>query len=146
MANAAHHAPLYRQSGVIAFRAAPEGLEVLLVSSRRGKRWVIPKGIVEPGLDGGASAAKEAFEEAGVTGQLSSRAVGAFVYDKWGGTCRVFVFLMRVEQVLDSYPESHARKRCWLPLEEAAGHVKHEQLRVLLRATEPLALAEFGEL
>jgi phosphohistidine phosphatase len=56
----------YRQSGVIPVRKTDEGVEVLLVRSRSGRRWVIPKGIVEPCLSPAASAPKEAEEEAGV--------------------------------------------------------------------------------
>jgi 8-oxo-dGTP pyrophosphatase MutT (NUDIX family) len=45
--------------------------EILLVSKRRSKKWGIPKGRVEPHLNFGELAAKEAFEEAGVVGYVS---------------------------------------------------------------------------
>ena len=41
---------IYRQSAVLPYRQGPDGLEVLLVTSRKRSRWVLPKGIVEPGL------------------------------------------------------------------------------------------------
>ena len=59
---------MYRQSAVIPYRKRPNGLEVLLVTSRKGTRWVLPKGVVEPGMTPAASAAREALEEAGIRG------------------------------------------------------------------------------
>lgn len=50
----------YRQSGVIPYRWQQEELQVLLITNRRNRRWVIPKGIVEPELSPAASAVKEA--------------------------------------------------------------------------------------
>ena len=41
---------LYRQSGVIPFRRRGAAIEILLITSRSGKRWVVPKGSVEPDL------------------------------------------------------------------------------------------------
>ncbi len=43
----------YRQSGVIAVRVKDKAPQVLLVTSNGGKRWVIPKGIVEKGYSPG---------------------------------------------------------------------------------------------
>jgi phosphohistidine phosphatase len=62
---------IYRQSAVIAYRRRPRGVEVLLITSRKGTRWVLPKGVVEPGLSPATSAAKEALEEAGVRGTVN---------------------------------------------------------------------------
>ena len=56
----------YRQSGVVAVRTRDGKPQVLLVTSFGGKRWVLPKGIVEKGYSPSRSAAKEAWEEAGV--------------------------------------------------------------------------------
>jgi len=45
---------------------------VLLVTSRDTGRWVLPKGWAERGLTGSELAAKEAFEEAGVVGEVGT--------------------------------------------------------------------------
>jgi len=111
----------YRQSGVIPYRYGADGPEVLLITSRTRKRWILPKGVVEPGLDAVASAANEAFEEAGVKGRVAEPSVGSFAYAKWEGICTVEVFAMTVEEVLDDWPERAERTRRWLPLAEAAG-------------------------
>ena len=124
----------YRQSAVIPHRRRQGGLELLLITSRKRKRWVLPKGIVEPGLTPAASAAKEALEEAGVEGEVSAEPVGRYEYEKWGGTCRVEVFTLAVETVLGRWPEEF-RERRWLSPEEAARRVEEPELRRLLLAT-----------
>ena len=122
----------YRQSGVIPYRLAENGPEVLLVTSRRHKHWVIPKGIVEPQLSPRASASQEAWEEAGLHGCILPDSVGCFSYKKWGGVCRVEVFLMAVEELDDQWPEASMRTRKWFPLREAISRVKYGGLADLL--------------
>jgi 8-oxo-dGTP pyrophosphatase MutT (NUDIX family) len=51
-------------------------LEVLLVSSRDTGRWVIPKGWPSKRMSDSAAAAREAKQEAGVTGKISKRIYG----------------------------------------------------------------------
>ena len=121
----------FRQSAVIALRKKGGQRRVLLITSRRRKRWVIPKGIVEPDLTPAASAAKEAWEEAGLRGRVSKKPLGRYRYDKWGGTCTVDVFLMKVDSMADSWPEAE-RSRRWVPLDEAARLVEEPGLRRLL--------------
>lgn len=111
----------YRQSGVIPYRHGSDGPEVLLITSRSRKRWILPKGIVDPGLSAIDSAANEAFEEAGVKGRVAEPSLGSFTYAKWDGVCTVEVFAMAVEEELDDWPERAERTRRWMPLAEAAG-------------------------
>ncbi len=131
----------YSQSAVIPFRRkrdplAPDRgdgeLEILMITSRKKKRWVLPKGVREPDLSPWDSAAKEALEEAGIEGAVSSRSAGTYRYDKWGGTCRVDVFTMAVEKVHDSWLESF-RERQWVSLDEALSRVREAGLRRILR-------------
>ena len=124
----------YRQSAVIPYRQAERGLEVLLITSRRRKRWIIPKGIVEPDLTPAESAVKEAFEEAGVVGEVSTSSVGTYQYKKWNGTCTVEVFSLQVKEVLKAWPEVQERTRAWLSPEEAANRVAEPALKELLRS------------
>jgi phosphohistidine phosphatase len=123
---------IYRQSGALPFRMKNGNLEVLLITSRKGKRWVVPKGIVEPGYDAPDSAAKEALEEAGIEGQMSSRSLGSYQQDKWGGTCEIEVYPMKVTRQLSDWPESSSRKRAWLSCEEAARKVDRKDLRKII--------------
>lgn len=123
---------MYRQSAVIPYRFGAEGLEVLLITSRKRKRWVLPKGVVEPGMIPADSAEKEAFEEAGIEGRVDDRPLGVYQYRKWGGVCTVEVFAMRVTGDSDDWPEADIRTREWLPLSEAAGRVDEAELKELI--------------
>src|SRR6476469_8882923 len=77
--------------------------EVMLVTSRETRRWIIPKGWPQKGKAPHDSAAREAFEEAGVVGAVGKRAVGSFPYQKRlknGGVkvCEVHVFQLRMRR------------------------------------------------
>src|SRR5215204_3945299 len=87
---------------------------VCLVTSSNGKRWVIPKGLIEPGQTAGETALQEAWEEAGIVGVLSAEPIGSYIYEKWCGTCFVTVFMMNVTEVLQDWPEREQRQRSWV--------------------------------
>jgi len=123
-----------RQSAVVPYRRAGGQLEVLVITSSDGQRWGVPKGLLEPGLTPAESAAKEALEEAGVRGAVSPASVGTFAYEKWGGTCEVEVFLLHVEEVLDSWEEQQHRTREWLSVAEAVARLWHPDLRAIVRS------------
>jgi phosphohistidine phosphatase len=123
----------YNQSAVIPYRHSEGGaVEVLLVTSRRRKRWVIPKGVIDPGLSASESALKEAYEEAGVSGNISPEPLGEYRYEKWSGTCIVKVFLLEVKTILETWPEAETRARRWMPVSEAARSVEEAQLGKLI--------------
>jgi 8-oxo-dGTP pyrophosphatase MutT (NUDIX family) len=121
---------LLRQAGVVPVR----GGQVCLVTSRSGKRWVVPKGNMELGKTAGEVALQEAWEEAGLLGLLQPEPIGSYVYEKDGFTCYVTVFLMQVTDTTDNYPESAVRQRLWMPFTQALGRVDDVGLRELLRA------------
>jgi 8-oxo-dGTP pyrophosphatase MutT (NUDIX family) len=126
----------YRQSAVIPYRVTERGVEIALVTSSGGRRWVIPKGVIDPGESPRKSARREAEEEAGVLGTLHDEPIGSYSYDKWGGTCEVEVFLMSVETALPTWAESNVRRRQWMSIESALRHLREPGLRTLLRAAE----------
>ncbi|MGD2137098.1 MAG: NUDIX hydrolase [Gammaproteobacteria bacterium] len=121
----------YNQSAVFPCRLRNGRIEILLISSRRKKHWIIPKGVVEPGLDARHSAAKEALEEAGVEGTVEKDSLGTYTYRKWGGTCTVRVFVMQVTLVHDHWEESY-RERLWLPIDDAKKKLNNSQLDNLI--------------
>ncbi|PLX23319.1 MAG: NUDIX hydrolase [Ignavibacteria bacterium] len=126
----------FEQSGVIPFRRHARGIEILLITSARKKRWILPKGVVEPGMSPRASAKKEALEEAGITGRISREAVGDYVYQKWNGHCRVTMFAMQVTHVHESWEEDDIRDRRWVKLEKAQAMLDRKELRTLLKRFE----------
>jgi len=141
-----------RQAAALPWRRTPAGgIEVLLITSRGTGRWILPKGWIEPGEGAAAAAAREAWEEAGVRGQVAPRPLGSYPYVRTpeGGAraCRVAVFPLRVEAELDAWPEQAERRRVWVAPAEAAERVAEPELRALLAAFRPeagLALAFCG--
>ena len=123
----------YTQSAVIPYRETENGKEILIVGSSGGRHWVVPKGIVEPGLTPAASAMTEAREEAGVKGTVGPAPIGRFSYEKWGATCQVEVYAMEVTDILadDMWEESH-RNRKWVSQAEAAMLLKQPAFRTLV--------------
>jgi phosphohistidine phosphatase len=122
----------YRQSGVIPYRVVEGSYEILLITSRRWGRWIIPKGVVEPGFTAAESACKEAQEEAGILGCVSAAPVGEYQYEKWLGECTVQVFALEVHTVWDTWPEAAERKRQWMALDVAAHAVREPELQQLI--------------
>ena len=105
---------LIRQAAVIPLRNG----QVCLVSSRSGKRWVVPKGCMEPGKTTGEIALQEAWEEAGLVGLLQHEPIGSYVYEKDGFTCHVIVFLLMVTDAVERVPRSE-RARAHLAVDPA---------------------------
>jgi len=112
-------------------------LEVLLVTSRETRRWVLPKGWPE-GLESlSEAAAREAQEEAGITGNISPNELGSYFYGKRLATglerrCQVVVFPLEVKKAADKWPEKKRRTRQWLEPAEAASLVNEADLGELI--------------
>jgi 8-oxo-dGTP pyrophosphatase MutT (NUDIX family) len=131
MAKASYPAWLFQQSAVIPYRWRRGEIEILLITTRKG-RWIVPKGVVEPDLSPAESAAKEALEEAGVRGVVHERKLGRYSYEKWEGVCSVEVYLLRVTKAHNSWDEDDFRRRQWLPLKEAVATVSEPALRRIM--------------
>lgn len=121
-----------RQAAAIPYRRGPEGLEFLLVTTRRRGHWIIPKGVIDPGRTAEQAALQEALEEAGVSGSIETPEIGRYEYEKWSMTCAVRVFLLRVDRVDEDWPEADVRRRAWLPAREAIARVNRHDLARLL--------------
>jgi 8-oxo-dGTP pyrophosphatase MutT (NUDIX family) len=104
-----------------------------MVTSRSGRRWVFPKGQIDPGHTPSESALLEAWEEAGVVGTLDPDPIGNYVYEKFDRPHHVLVFQMRVVEVHDAWPEQDIREREWFTIAEALERVDEPGLRELLR-------------
>lgn len=122
---------IYHQSAVIPYRKKGKRVQIMMITSRKRKRWVLPKGIVEPYLSAAESAAKEAYEEAGIQGIVSEHVIGRYHYAKWNGLCHVEVYPMRVEKLLNHWPEEY-RKREWVTVETAVKRVNEPDLKEIL--------------
>lgn len=126
---------VFKQSGVIPYRVRNGELEVLLITNRRCQHWVIPKGGISKAMTPPDSAAKEAWEEAGVIGQVDTNKLGTYKYHKRGDTYLVEVFLLPVETVLKDWPEASFRKRRWLRVTKAVKRVEVAKLKRILKTS-----------
>jgi 8-oxo-dGTP pyrophosphatase MutT (NUDIX family) len=128
------------QYGALPYRlSARSRPQFMLITSRETRRWVIPKGWPKKGRSPRHSAAREAFEEAGVVGAVAKRAAGSFSYEKRmenGGVvvCEVRVFPLQVRRQNKQWPEKHQRVVKWLSASQAAEKVKEPMLgEIILR-------------
>ncbi|HXS07412.1 MAG TPA: NUDIX hydrolase [Rhizomicrobium sp.] len=124
-----------QQVAALCWRMSP-ALEVLLVTSLKTQRWIVPKGWPHDGMSLAQSAAIEAAEEAGVTGEVAALPLGHYRYikDKQGAALpiRVEVFALKVTAQAESWPEKGTRKLLWLPPDQAAGRVAETGLKNIL--------------
>jgi len=129
----------YTQSSVIPYRVHDGKPEILVIASSKKHHLVVPKGIKDPGLSPRESAAKEAWEEAGIEGEVAEAALGSYTCEKWGATCTVVVYPMKVTRVIpeEEWEESH-RGREWVSPDKAASQLKQKELRPLVKKLESI--------
>jgi 8-oxo-dGTP pyrophosphatase MutT (NUDIX family) len=129
------------QYGVLPYRfTETSSPEVLLVTTRQTRRWIVPKGWPIKGLKPPKSAAREAYEEAGIRGTVGAKAIGVFSYEKGldanGVTvpCEVRVFPMIVKRQLDTWPEANEREARWFEPAKALSAIKDKGLCELIQS------------
>lgn len=139
----ARKAPAPRvQYAALPYRQRGDGsVEVMLVTSRETRRWVIPKGWPMKGRKPHASAAREALEEAGLVGRVGKTPIGTYRYDKRlkGGNavpCSVEVFPLEVKSQRKRWPEQKERDVRWFAPREAAEAVHETELSDIIRKFE----------
>jgi uncharacterized protein Yka (UPF0111/DUF47 family)/8-oxo-dGTP pyrophosphatase MutT (NUDIX family) len=129
---------LLTQYGVLPYRVGGEsGLEILLITSKERRRWVIPKGNPIPFFLNYESAAREAFEEAGVEGRIATVPAGTYRYAKRRRSgaeeaAIVTVYPLLVTREAADWPERRERERRWFASAAAAQAVEEPELQALI--------------
>jgi 8-oxo-dGTP pyrophosphatase MutT (NUDIX family) len=127
------------QFAALPWRIGPNGTcQVMLLTSRETRRWIIPKGWPIRGQKPARVAGQEAYEEAGLRGRVvGKRPIGSFHYEKGLPTgrvlCTVKVYLFCVEQQDDDWPEKPQRETRWFDVTEAAEYVEEIGLAEIIR-------------
>ncbi len=136
---------LLKQVAAIPYVETSGGHQVLLITTRGRGRWTIPKGWVKPAVANSELAGREAFQEAGIAGEVDPRPIGSYGYTKrlhifsWA-KCSVEVYLLRAVCQHLSWPERESRRSLWVPPSEAATMVDEPDLAaIFLGLTATLA-------
>lgn len=130
-----------RQVAAIPFRiGADGGLQIMLVTSRETRRFILPKGWPMKGKSGRKTATLEAQEEAGVTGTTLKEPAGSYRYWKRLRTAfvrvDVTVYTLAVSGQLEDWPEAGSRQRAWLTQDQAAALIDEPELANLVRSMD----------
>ncbi|WP_336509463.1 NUDIX hydrolase [Ruegeria lacuscaerulensis] len=133
---------MLQQAAALCCRTERGWPEVLLITTRRSRNWIIPKGWLIDGFTACQSARQEAWEEAGVRGKCFKQPVGRFSYQKHrskkgSALCIVDVFPLFVQSMAADFPECGQRQRKWFSPEKAASRVNIAELATLLRKIGP---------
>ena len=134
-----------RQVGALCFQITPEeNPKILLITSRRSQRWIIPKGWPIKGLKSYKVAEQEAFEEAGALGTTFDICLGSYSYIKkldQGLSKRiVYVYPLKVENLISDYDEAHERSREWFNISKAKELLSEPGLKDILTNFKPKLL------
>lgn len=125
-----------KQFAALPFRLENSELRVMLITTRRKRRWSVPKGSLIRNTEPHRTAALEAYEEAGLVGVVAKRALGSFKHRKRKGerkhTMNVAVFPMKVHGRERWWPEKGEREAIWVSAEMAARLVHKAELRRLI--------------
>lgn len=126
------------QSGVIPYAIVDRTPVFLLVTSRQRGRWIFPKGRIAKGMEPWESAKREAYDEAGVEGEIATRSIGSYRAWKTRGMRRfvieVEMFPLRVESQDEKWLETGERYRHWVTLAEAKRLITDKRIVELVRA------------
>src|SRR3954468_10784798 len=122
-----------KQVAAIPVRKRGGHLQVLLVTTRGRRKWIIPKGWPSKRLPDRAAAAKEAKEEAGVSGSVRGAPVGKYKYlkGKRQKEIDVTVFILKVKHQQKDWRERGQRRRRWTTWKAASRKVDNASLRTL---------------
>lgn len=115
-------------------RPSGQPLEFCVITSLKKKRWIFPKGIIDPGETPELTALKEAYEEAGLRGEIWPEPLGQFADFKWGVNLNVTVVMMEVSAVDVTWPEARIRRRRWVSPEMAIEMVARAELKTFAGA------------
>lgn len=126
------------QYAALPYRLHGRQIQIMLITSRRTRRWIIPKGWPMDGLKPQEAAAQEAAEEAGIVGQIADAPIGSYRYVKRlkgerAQAIQVIVFPFRVEDHIPTFKEQGQRVRAWFRYQEAARRIAEPSLQRLIR-------------
>jgi 8-oxo-dGTP pyrophosphatase MutT (NUDIX family) len=138
---ASHKSDVRSQFAALCFRMRAGKPQILLITSRGSGRWIIPKGWPVDGVTPAQSAAREAWEEAGVTGKVYDQCLGLYSYSKslrgTGLPIVAMIYPVKVDALASNYPEEGQRVRKWFSQKKASSLVAQPELARILKDFDP---------
>lgn len=130
------------QFAALCYRVRRDKVQILLVTSRKRGRWIVPKGWPMDGKTPAASALQEAWEEAGVTGRSAGECLGVYSYLKERDEerdlpCLAMLYPVRVKSLAKRFPEAQERRRRWVSRKQAARLVAEPELAQMILDFDP---------
>jgi 8-oxo-dGTP diphosphatase len=133
-------------AGGVVFRERERGHEVILVSTKGGKAWALPKGLVEKGESLEDTARREVKEETGVEaeslGRIDKIDYWFFWEDDEGKKRRhhkvVYFFLMRYKGGSTEEHDYEVEEVRWFPIEEAIKLASYRSEREILKKAKEM--------
>ena len=130
------------QFATLCWRKKRGKVQILLVTSRRRKRWIVPKGWPMEGKTPAECALIEAWEEAGVQGVASDACIGAYSYARLREgeaiiPCLAMLYPVQVKTLKKKFPEVRDRRRKWVSRKKAAKMVGQRELQKLIIGFSP---------
>ena len=130
----------FKQFAALPYRMRDTALEFLLITTRKKRRWSVPKGWPMKRSAPHQTAAIEAYEEAGVYGRIGKLQIGQFkkrqFKKKRPVLCDVQIFPLEVKGQQGNWPEKNERTRIWVAAREAAKLAKKAGLRRAIKTVE----------
>lgn len=125
---------LRKQLGVLAYEFHRDQVWLVLVTNRKGTRWILPKGQPEASLSGKKVAIMEAYEEAGILGEINREIAPVEVEVQTNrGRVRLIVYPMRIRKLMSKFPENKLRKRLLLDSEKALRKLDKKPLKICVK-------------
>lgn len=123
-----------RQFAALPFRVRDDEIRVLLITTRKKRRWSVPKGWPIAGCGPAQTAEIEAYEEAGLVGRAAPRSVGQYRHrkPKRRTVYTIELFPLEVSKRAKRWPEKGQREAVWISARRAARMVHKPQLRRLI--------------
>lgn len=120
------------QAGAVVFRRRNNKIEILLITTLKKQKWILPKGIIEEDQDIGQTVKNELFEESGVQGNIVSPLLGENRRIKWGRKCIIKYYAVELQKIFTEWPEQEFRKRKWIEMRKALNKVSKPELKKII--------------
>ena len=121
---------LQKQYGVLPYLKRSGKTKIILITGRNSNQWIVPKGNLIAQKSKRESALQEAYEEAGLTGELDQNFKLRLFIMTHGIKTDLTLYPMRVNKhLIKKWPESHQRKRIEVSCEQAQSLVLWPEFR-----------------